>query len=296
MDKKELLELYNAVNGTNYENAEELEINTLENAIYLSMHNDVSFVIDSRLSLYEQQSTYSPNLPLRYLMYISDLYSKITKDANIYGSKIVKIPPPKFLIFYNGVEKRPEMEEMRLSDAFEIEDPDPSLELRAVMLNINPGNNQLLLDACKTLKDYVEYTSRIRTYAEEIDIEEAVEKAITECIKEGILADFLTKFRAEAKKMSIYEYDEERQRRFDREEGREEGMKVGREEGIKEGREEGIKEGRKEGIKEGEKRLAEKLTGIVEEMVKDNIPVHIIAKYCKESEDVIWKIVEKIRE
>lgn len=279
-DKKELLELYNAVNGTNYENAEELEINTLENAIYLSMHNDVSFVIDSRLSLYEQQSTYSPNLPLRYLMYISDLYSKITKDANIYGSKIVKIPPPKFLIFYNGVEKRPEMEEMRLSDAFEIEDPDPSLELRAVMLNINPGNNQLLLDACKTLKDYVEYTSRIRTYAEEIDIEEAVEKAITECIKEGILADFLTKFRAEAKKMSIYEYDEERQRRFDREEGREEG----------------IKEGRKEGIKEGEKRLAEKLTGIVEEMVKDNIPVHIIAKYCKESEDVIWKIVEKIRE
>ena len=145
-DKKELLELYNAVNSTNYTDPEALEINTLENAIYLSMHNDISFVIDSRLSLYEHQSTYSPNLPLRYLMYVSDLYSKITKDANLYGSKAVKIPPPKFLVFYNGAEDRPEREEIRLSDAYAIEDLDPSLELRAVILNINPGNNEALVD------------------------------------------------------------------------------------------------------------------------------------------------------
>jgi len=82
-DKKELLELYNAVNDTSYTNPDDLQINTLENAIYLSMHNDVSFVIDSRLSLYEHQSTYSPNLPLRYLMYVSDLYSKITRDPSL---------------------------------------------------------------------------------------------------------------------------------------------------------------------------------------------------------------------
>ncbi len=85
--KEELLGLYNAVNGTNYSNPDELEINTLENAIYLSMHNDVSFIIDSRLSLYEHQSTYSPNLPLRYLFYVSDLYSKMTKDSNLYESR-----------------------------------------------------------------------------------------------------------------------------------------------------------------------------------------------------------------
>ena len=218
-DKKDLLELYNAVNGTNYDNPEELEINTLENAIYLSMHNDVSFIIDSRISLYEHQSTYNPNLPLRYLMYVSEVYAKLTKDANLYSSKRILIPPPKFLIFYNGSENRPEMEEMRLSDAYIIEDPDPSLELRAVMLNINPGNNEALLDACKSLRDYVDYTSRVRLYAEEFPIEEAVEMAITECIREDILAEFLTKSRAEAKAMSIFEYDEERQRRFDREEG-----------------------------------------------------------------------------
>ena len=86
-EKEELLGLYNAVNGTTYSNPDELEINTLENAIYLSMHNDVSFIIDSRLSLYEHQSTYSPNLPLRYLFYVSDLYSKMTKDSNLYGSR-----------------------------------------------------------------------------------------------------------------------------------------------------------------------------------------------------------------
>ena len=222
-NKRELLELYNAVNGTDYRNPEELEINTLENAIYLSMHNDISFIIDSRLSLYEHQSTYSPNLPLRYLMYVSDLYSKMTRDANLYGTKVVTIPPPKFLIFYNGADERLEMEEMKLSDAYAIEDPDPSLELKAIMLNINPGNNDLLLRACKTLRDYVEYTSRVRAYAEEMELEEAVERTITECISEGILADFLTKSRAEAMKMSIYEYDEQRQRHFDREEGREEG-------------------------------------------------------------------------
>ena len=96
-EKQELLDLYNAVNGTAYKDPDELEINTLENAIYMSMHNDVSFVVDMKVSLYEHQSTYSPNLPLRYLFYISDLYSKITKDSNLYGERIVKIPTPKFI-------------------------------------------------------------------------------------------------------------------------------------------------------------------------------------------------------
>lgn len=224
-DKKELLQLYNAVNDTHYDNPEELQINTLKNAIYLSMHNDLSFVIDSRLSLYEQQSTYSPNLPLRYLLYIADLYSVMTKDDNLYGTKLVKIPTPRFMIFYNGAEDRPEKEILKLSDAFEIKSEELFLELKAEFININPGNNEALLKTCKTLKDYAEYTNRVRRYAEveKMSTEDAVERAITECIREGILAEFLEKYRWEAKKVSIYEYDEERQRRFDRAEGYEEG-------------------------------------------------------------------------
>lgn len=222
-EKRELLDLYNAVNGTDYIEPELLEVNTLENAIYMSMHNDLSFIIDARLNLYEHQSTYSPNLPLRYLMYISDLYSKITKDDNLYSSKPVKIPTPRFLIFYNGVEKRPEVETLLLSDLFTIPDAAKALELKAVMLNINTGCNESLLSTCKTLGDYAEYTCRVRTYAKSMNLEDAVEKAITECIQENILADFLRRYRAEAKKVSIYEYNEEKHMRFVKEEGWEEG-------------------------------------------------------------------------
>ncbi|MCB7376915.1 hypothetical protein, partial [Bariatricus massiliensis] len=216
-DKKELLSLYNAANGTKYDDPEMLEVNTLENAIYLSMHNDISFVIDSRLTLYEHQSTYSPNLPLRYLMYISDLYSSMTRDENLYGPRKVLLPPPKFVIFYNGIEEQPDVQELRLSNVFQVPDDKPSLELRAVMLNINPGHNPQLLDNCKTLRDYSEYTARVRRYAENVSLSEAVEQAITECIKEGILSEFLSKNRTEAKKVSIYEYDEEKVMRMMRE-------------------------------------------------------------------------------
>ena len=191
------------------------------------MHNDVSFIIDSRLSLYEHQSTYSPNLPLRYLFYVSDLYSKMTKDSNLYGSRRIMIPSPRFLIFYNGKEERPEREVLELAEAFEIQEEEPWLNLKAVLLNINPGYNNDIVNACKTLSDYVIYTSRVREYAEQMKIEDAVERAITECIAEGILADFLTRYRAEAKKMSIYEYDEEKQRRWDKEEGEEIGLAKG---------------------------------------------------------------------
>ncbi|MFQ8896919.1 MAG: hypothetical protein ACLR71_00655 [[Clostridium] scindens] len=140
--KKELLELYNAVNGTSYDDPELLEINTLENAIYMSMHNDISFIIDSRLALYEHQSTYSPNLPLRHLMYVTDLYSAMIRDANLYGSRIVRVPTPRFLIFYNGEQEQPERRILRLSDAYTVLEESPALELEAVMLNINEGKNR----------------------------------------------------------------------------------------------------------------------------------------------------------
>ena len=95
------------------------------------------------------------------------------------------------------------------------------------MLNINKGHNRKLMETCRTLEDYAEYTFRVREYAAEMPLDTAVEQAITECISEGILADFLRKNRAEAKKVSIYEYDEERHMRQNREEGMEEGYSQG---------------------------------------------------------------------
>lgn len=231
-DRNELLKLYNAINGTSYDDPDLLQVNTLENAVYMSMQNDVSFIIDMRLNLYEHQSTYSPNLPVRYLLYVADVYSNYTKDMNLYGTKAVKLPTPRFVIFYNGQAEQPDRKELKLSELFSIPDADPSLELKAVMLNINKGHNRKLMETCRTLQDYAEYTFRVREYAAEMPLDLAVEQAITECISEGILADFLRKNRAEAKKVSIYEYDEERHMRQTREEGMEEGYANGFSQGI----------------------------------------------------------------
>ena len=229
--------MYNAISGKHYKDPELLEINTLENAIYMTVKNDVSFVIDARLSLYEHQSTYSPNLPLRFLLYIASEYSKLTKEDNLYGTKKVQIPPPQFIIFYNGEQEEPERKILRLSDLYcqgetgGTEEEAFGQELQALMLNINKGYNEKLMEACSTLKDYTEYTDRIRRYSHEMPLEEAVERAITECIQEGILREFLLKNRAEAKYMSIFEYDQEKHMRMEREQHFEEGRIAG-EEGL----------------------------------------------------------------
>lgn len=254
-DRKELLSLYNAVNQTDYKDPEQLEVNTLKNAIYMGMRNDVSFIVDMKLNLYEHQSTYNPNLPLRFLFYAADLYSDITKDANLYSTRLIRLPTPRFLVFYNGVEERPDKEVLKLSTAFQVKEEEVFLELTAIVLNINQGHNKSLLQACRTLNDYAVYTSRVRTYAQQTDLETAVERAIMECIDEGILADFLRKNRAEVKKVSIYEYDYEKHMRQEREENFEAGFVQGHENGLAQGRRDGLAEGfvqgRKDGLAEG---------------------------------------------
>ena len=234
-DRERLLGLYNAISGKNYQDPEALEINTLENAIYMGMKNDFSFLIDDRLSLYEHQSTVNPIMPLRFLFYIFDLYSGMTTEENFYGRKALSIPIPCFVIFYNGAEPQPDRKILRLSDLYTVRMKETQLELTAVLLNINRNHNRELMEACRDLKDYAEYVDRVRKYARELPLSEAVERAITECIREGVLKEFLEKNRAEVKKMSIYEYDQEKHIRMERQDAWEDGMQEGRREGIKEG-------------------------------------------------------------
>lgn len=267
-DKEHLLELYNAISGKHYTNPEMLEINTLENAIYMAMRNDISFLIDARLSLYEHQSTYSPNLPLRFLLYISALYSSMTREANLYGTKPIELPPPRFVIFYNGKVEQPDRQILKLSDLYTIKE-ECSLELEAVMLNVNSGHNKELMKMSHTLWEYAEYTARVREYAEVMELEEAVERAIEECIQEGILKEFLEKNRAEAKNMSIFEYDQERH--------------------IKQEREEAWEEGRKEGKKAGERDMLLKLA---EKKLRKGKTIAEIAEELEESEKTIKEILE----
>ena len=195
----------------------------------MSMKNDVSFLIDGRLSLYEHQSTKNPNLPLRFLLYISHLYSRMTVKENLYGETIIQIPAPEFLIFYNGKDEMPERQILKLSDMYSVQEGQPKLELNATLLNISGSNNQKLKEACRTLGEYAIYTDKIRIYTEEMGLPEAVDRAMDECIREGVLKDFLMEHRAEARAMSIFEYDQERHMQQEREAGIEKGRRQGEE-------------------------------------------------------------------
>lgn len=230
-DKGKLLQLYNAVNGTHYTNEEDLEITTLENAIYMNMKNDVSFILDFQLNLYEHQSTVNPNMPLRDLFYVSRVLQNLVRDCNLYGSTLVKIPTPRFVVFYNGVDRQPAQRIYRLSDAFIKRTDEPELELKVTVININSGINDRLLEDCRDLWEYSRYIEKVRSLSGNMPIEQAVERAVDECIREGILADFLSQNRAEAIAVSIFEYNEELHYAGLRQEGYERGMADGKAEG-----------------------------------------------------------------
>ncbi len=236
-EKQELLQLYNAVNHSHYADADQLQVVTLENAIYMNMKNDLAFWVDCHLYLYEHQSTYNPNIPLRNLFYVAREYEKLVNDCSLFSSKLIRIPTPHFIVFYNGIQKQPERRELKLSDAYLCNDSIPELELKVTMLNINLGNNTELLEQCETLKQYLTYVELIRKYVKEPDtpLTEAVERAVNECIKNGILTDFLRKHKSEAISVSIFEYNEveekEKMRRAEHSVGLEEGLLIGRREG-----------------------------------------------------------------
>lgn len=264
-EKKSLLSLYNALNGTTYTDPEELEINTLEHAIYLGRKNDISFIIQSQMYLYEHQSTLNPNMPLRSLFYVAALYTRMTRSENLHGNRQVIVPRPHFVVFYNGTEDQPERQIMRLSEAFEqtrsISDrhgtgeESPELELKTLMININQGYNDELKKNCRDLYGYMVYVNRVRKYAEEMPISQAVSRTINECIREGILAEFLSARRAEVMSMSIFEYDQEKHFRQIEEDSREKGWLKGLAEGTAKGLAEGRVEGRAEGRVEGRAEL-----------------------------------------
>lgn len=209
-EKEQLLELYNALNGSYYQNADDLEITTLDDVLYMKMKNDVSILLDDYLSLYEHQSTWNQNLPFRGLLYFAELFRQITKDKNIYGSKLIKLPTPIYIVFYNGNRNMGEEKILKLSDAFSHGNAQSKMELEVKVLNINYGHNQKLMEQCKMLREYSIFVDKIKRYSKEIGLEPAIDKAIKECIKENVLKDFLKRRRSEVICSILTEYDEEK--------------------------------------------------------------------------------------
>ena len=223
-NKKNLLCLYNALNDSRYEDVEGFEFTTLDDVIYMGMKNDISILIQSKMVLYEHQSTYNPNMPLRGFLYIAKLYEKYidSHQLNIYGRKRIKLPTPQYIVFYNGMEEHPEEEILRLSDAFMSEKKIEGYEWSVRILNVNYGKNEELMKKCKPLQDYAILVEKIReNISKGISAEKGIDRAVMECIREGILAEFLRKHRAEVLNVCLTEYDEERVLQSIREEERE---------------------------------------------------------------------------
>ena len=226
--KRWRLDLYNALNGTNYIDPNALKLNTIENVIYIKMYNDVSFLVDSQMTLYEQQSRPNLNMPLRGLLYFAELYQKhlTQKDLDLNLSTLVKIPNPRFVVFYNGEPERPERYKLRLSEAFELEDKSGDFEWTAEVININPNKNETLVKNCKPMYDYVRLVGRILDNKKSgMQINQAVNEAVDWAIKENFLEGFIREQKEEIIGMYLTEFNEERAIRGWRQEGIEEGAR-----------------------------------------------------------------------
>lgn len=231
-NRKSLLELYNALNGTAYTDENDLEINDLEDVIFMGMKNDRSFIMQRMtMNFYEHQSTWCPNMPLRGFFYGADAYRVYIENAgfNLYARKKIKIPVPRYVVFYNGDEDAPDCMKLRLSDMFEpvFEEDKGEFEWTATMLNINIGHNKDLMEKCRTLKEYAYLIGKIKLYKSERPIEEAIYKAVEECINENVLREFLIKNKGEVMNTLLTEYDEKATMDYLRKEAMEQGIAEG---------------------------------------------------------------------
>lgn len=260
-NKEWTLSLFNAVNGSDYVDPSLIEFNTLDDFLYMGMKNDVSFLVSYQMNLFEHQSSYNPNMPLRMLGYTGQLYSKYIADKgeNEYGSTIIKLPVPKLIVFYNGKRNVEDEVILKLSDSFDEEHREESdIEVRVRMININYGRNKALLKASNPLEGYSWFVDKIREYTWQLEsmslesmsddelkknraaiLAKAVDRAVKEMPKEYVIRKFLRRHRAEVAGMLETEYDAIAVAEKFRLQGKKEGFQEGLQEGLKEGIEQG---------------------------------------------------------
>jgi len=232
---EKLIELYNAIEGTNYPKNTHIQINTLEDALFMNRINDISFIIDGKfVILIEHQSTLNQNMPLRFLLYIARVYEKIIDNKAIYKQGIIKVPTPEFIVLYNGNKNQPEEQTLKLSDAF-ISKNNLKIELFVNVININYGKSKILSKS-KNLNGYSYFVYKTRQYKDSgLSLEQAIRSAINDCISQNILKEFLENNSSEVFNMLYTEFNINDAKEVWQEEAREEGIKEGIEKGRKEG-------------------------------------------------------------
>ena len=267
-DEDKLIELYNALFDTNYGPEANIEIVTLEDVVFRVLKNDVAFVMEnSFIVLAEHQSTICNNMPLRDLIYMSTMLQRMINTDELYRKKLLKIPRPTFIVFYDGKEDFPEYQEMKLSDAFLGDDDEIALQLTVRVYNINSDKNNEILKKCETLKQYSLFVERVRALQDKGQLSASrITELISGCIDSGILPDFLRKYGTEMVEMLFRELT------------REEDMEISRLDGYDDGLEEGLRKGRAEGEATGlEKGRAAAILELAKVMKSNGRPITQIA-------------------
>ena len=235
-NKTSLLELYNAIKGTNYKDESIIEINTLEDVLFASRKNDISFTVKKKIVvLIEHQSTIDENIPLRILSYITRIYEKMLDEKTYWESG--KIPWPEFIVLYNGKEPFPEKKYLKLSDLFEEIDVSEliddeyliKLDLIVPLYNINKGFNKNIKRKSGILNSYSFFVDKTREYEKKYPKEEALKLAVEDCIKNGILEDYFKKYSVEGASMASLVYNEKTIKKI--------GIQIGLEQGVEKGQE-----------------------------------------------------------
>lgn len=224
-----LIELYNALEGTNYPLDTPVQVNTLDNVLFKDRINDLSFQIGEHLVvLVEHQSTINNNMPLRMLIYLGRLYEKIIEQKAVYRSAVVPLPTPKFIVLYNGKSPLPEYSQQRLSDAFYLEEDMPKIELTVDVWNVNYGKEVGVIQRCKSLAEYALFVYCVREERKKgKELGEAITIAIRQCIQNDIMREFLIQKGSEVENMLYGEWNMDEALEIGKEEARKEGIKEG---------------------------------------------------------------------
>nr|WP_044957746.1 Rpn family recombination-promoting nuclease/putative transposase [Treponema denticola] len=233
--KENFLSLYNALHGTNLKDTEQLKTVRLDQVLYMTFYNDVSYLVDNKIIvLAEHQSTINPNMPLRCLEYVSRLYETLFESKEKYSRKLLNIPTPEFYVFYNGEDSYPSDKILKLSDAFIERGTETNLELTVKVININRQNRHPVLENCRTMQEYSIFVETVRKW-KEIDSQNGFEKAVEECIENNILREYLKRKTKEVLNMLLAEYDYETDIAVQRAEEREIAFAQGISQGISQG-------------------------------------------------------------
>ncbi|GAB7141009.1 Rpn family recombination-promoting nuclease/putative transposase [Deferribacterales bacterium RsTz2092] len=297
-DKDRLVELYNAIVGANIVTADDIEINTLENILFMNRRNDLSFVIgkDKLVVLVEHQSTINHNMPLRFLEYISRVYEKMIDNEMLYRTTMLTVPRPEFIVLYNGNDSMPDEKTMKLSDMFSKaalrvdSDRQGFLELSVRVLNVNNGYNKAILGSSRTLGEYAGFVETAKRHIKGVDYRDkaavvvAMRAAIKECVENNILREFLVENSKEVINMLTTEFNlETAQKVWYRE-----GMEIGEQRGLQIGEQRGLQIGEQRGLQVGQQRLSQEVLSFLDNGDLDTLRKRLLANVSShKSEDAI---------